>query len=209
MRADTRGAGRPDWLSPLDVSNLRIEDHGLPMQVAALAVLDRAPLADVPGQPRLDAVCAVIEQRLHLAPRLRQVLYRPRFGLGPPVWADDASFDIRRHVRTRAVAAPGGEAELLALCSELDEQPLSRARPLWEMWLLTGLHDRTAALFVRLHHVVADGVAAMAMIGALLDPAPGAPAPDQPPWLPVPRPGAPELREPGGSHARPAARRRP
>jgi diacylglycerol O-acyltransferase / wax synthase len=55
------------------------------------------------------------------------------------MWADAAGFDIRPHVRTRAIPAPGGEAELLDVCSELNEQPLNRARPLWEMWLLTGL----------------------------------------------------------------------
>ncbi len=61
------------------------------------------------------------------------------------------------------------------------------------MWLLTGLHDRDVGLFIRFHHVVADGVAALAMIGALLDPAPDVLAPDPPPWVPVPRPGAREL----------------
>lgn len=175
------------------MSNLRVEDHGLPMHVAALAILTGASLVDAPGQPRRNAVCAVLEQRLHLVPRLRQVLYRPRIGLGPLVWVDDADFDIRQHVRTRAVAAPGGEAELLDACSELDEQPLSRARPLWEMWLLTGLRDGDVGLFIRLHHVVADGVAAVAMIGALFDPAPDMPALDPPPWVPAPRPGTREL----------------
>ena len=32
-------ASRLKRLSPLDVSNLRVEDHGLPMHVAALAIL--------------------------------------------------------------------------------------------------------------------------------------------------------------------------
>lgn len=185
--------GRPEWLSPLDLSNLRVEDHGSPMHVAALAILEGAALVDASGQPRLTAMRAVVEQRLHLAPRLRQVVFRPRLGLGPPVWADDTRFDIRQHVRTWAVPAPGSEPELLELCAELNEQPLDRARPLWEMWLLTGLPGSKVGLLIRLHHVVADGVAAGAMIGALLDPAPGAPAPDPPPWKPAPVPGGREL----------------
>src|SRR6266516_6179567 len=86
-------------LTPLDVSNLRIERHGLPMNVAALAMLEGRVLLDAPGGLALEAIRVRIEQRLHPASRLRQRLYRPGFGFGAPVWVDDASFDISRHVR--------------------------------------------------------------------------------------------------------------
>jgi diacylglycerol O-acyltransferase / wax synthase len=96
-------------LTPLDVSNLRIERRGLPTNVAALGVLEPRALLDSSGELALDAIRPRIEHRLHLAPRLRQRLYWPSFGFGAPVWADDASFDISRHVRTRALAARGSE----------------------------------------------------------------------------------------------------
>jgi len=94
-------------LTPLDVSNLLIERHGLPMNVAALAILEGGAVLDASGELALKAIKARIEQRLHLAPRLRQRLYRPGFGFGAPVWVDDASFGISRHVRTRPVPAGG------------------------------------------------------------------------------------------------------
>jgi diacylglycerol O-acyltransferase len=184
---------RLERLGPLDISNLRVEDHGLPMHVAALAVLEQAPLLDAAGQLRLDALRGHVEQRLHLAPRLRQVLYRPRAGLGAPVWVDHAPFDIREHVRTRAVPAPGNEATLLDVCAELNEPPLDRSRPLWELWLLTGLAGGEVGLLIRFHHVLADGIAALTMIGALLDATPDARALVAPPWAPRPLPGMPEL----------------
>jgi WS/DGAT/MGAT family acyltransferase len=177
-------------VSPLDVSNLRVEERGLPMHVAALAVVEEAPLLDASGQLRLDRLRDHLDQRLHLAPRLRQVLYFPRLGLGPPAWVDHAGFDIREHVRTRAVAAPGDEAALLEVCAELNEPPLDRSRPLWELWVLTGRAGGQVGLLVRFHHVLADGIAALAMIGALLDPSPTALAPVAPPWAPRPAPGA-------------------
>jgi diacylglycerol O-acyltransferase / wax synthase len=130
----------------------------------------------------------MLEQRLDLAPRLRQVSYRPRFGLGPPLWVDDAGFDIRKHVRTRAVPAPGHEETLLTVCAQLNEPPLDRSRPLWERWVLTGLPDGNVAFLIRLHHVVADGIAALALIGALFDVAPDAPAPAPQRWLSRPMP---------------------
>jgi hypothetical protein len=85
---------------------------------------------------------------------------------------DDAGFDIREHVRTREISAPGDEATLLKVCAELNEPQLDRSRPLWEMWVLTGLADGHVGLLFRLHHVVADGIAALALIGALFDMAP-------------------------------------
>ncbi|HZD68000.1 MAG TPA: wax ester/triacylglycerol synthase family O-acyltransferase [Actinomycetes bacterium] len=194
QRADgSARAGPLERLSPLDVSNLRVEDHGLPMHVAALAILEAAPLLDAAGQLRLDALREHLERRLHLAPRLRQVLSRPRFGLGPPLWVDAAAFDIREHVRTRAIPAPGDEAGLLEVCSQLNQPPLDRSRPLWELWLLTGLADGTVGLLIRLHHVVADGIAALALMGALFDAVPDAPSPVAQPWMPRPVPGAWEL----------------
>ena len=155
--------------TPLDVSNLRVEGHGLPMNVAALVMFESGQLLDASGQLALDAIRARIEGRLHLAPRLRQRLYWPGLGLGPPVWVDDASFEIARHVRTRTLPAGGDETALLAACVELNDRPFDRAHPLWEIWFLTeGLEGRVSML-VRFHHVLADGLAALVLLGVLFD----------------------------------------
>jgi diacylglycerol O-acyltransferase / wax synthase len=185
-------------LTPLDVSNLRIERHGLPMNVAALAILEGRVLPGAPGGLALEAIRAKIEQRLHLAPRLRQRLYRPGFSLGAPVWVDDASFDISRHVRTRAVPAGGGEEALLATCVELNDRPFDQAHPLWEIWLLTGAPAGHVSMLIRFHHVLADGIAALLLLGTLFDPAPldsAAEAPESkgPPWTARPIPTRSEL----------------
>jgi diacylglycerol O-acyltransferase / wax synthase len=186
-------AGRLERLSPVDAASMRVESHGRPMNVAALGVADGASLLDAAGRLRLEEVRADVERRLHLAPRLRQVLLRPRPGLGPPAWADDPRFDIRRHVRARPVPAPRDEAALLAVCSELNQPALDRSRPLWELWLLPGLADGNVGMLFRLHHAVADGIAAIALMGALFEAAPGTPPPPAPPWRPKPAPGAWQL----------------
>lgn len=67
-------------LGPLDVSNLRVERHGLPMNVAALAILEDAPLRDASGELASEVIKARMERRLHRAPWLRQRLDAPRFG---------------------------------------------------------------------------------------------------------------------------------
>jgi diacylglycerol O-acyltransferase / wax synthase len=168
-----RGTPRLERLTALDASNLRIEDHGVPMHVAALALVDGESLQDASGHLDEETVRAHVENRTLSAPRLRQVLHRTPFGAGPPVWVDDPAFEIGHHLRFHDLGYPAGEATMLDACSELNEAPLNRARPLWEMWVLTGRADGNLALLIRLHHAVADGSAALDLLGVLFDRAAG------------------------------------
>jgi diacylglycerol O-acyltransferase / wax synthase len=118
------------------------EDYGWSSDIGGLATLDGTSLLDRDGRVRIEAVRRQLEQRLHLVPRFRQVLYRPRPGLGWPLWVDAACFDLADHVRVHAVAAPGDQAQLLQACQELARRRLDPARPLWELWLLPGLPER-------------------------------------------------------------------
>lgn len=168
------------------------------MNVAALAILEGRVLLDASGELALEAIRVRIEQRLHLAPRLRQRLYRPGFGFGAPVWVDDASFDVSRHVRTQPVPADGGEEALLATCVELNGRPFDQAHPLWEIWLLTGAPDGHVSMLIRFHHVLADGIAALLLLGTLFDSPPFDSAPEAPesegtPWTARPIPTRSEL----------------
>jgi len=165
-------AGR---ISPMDMGNLRVEEHGMPMHVAALAVLDGAPLLREGGGLRLTDIRTRVEQRIRAVDRLHQLLVWPDGAHRRPVWGAAAHFDIADHVLASSVPPPGDEEALLRLCAELNEPPLDRRRPLWELWLLPGLSDDRVALLLRLHHVVADGTAALDLLSSILDPAPDLP----------------------------------
>ena len=165
-----------------------------PQEVGAVAILDGGTLLDRDGRVRIDAVPALVESRLHLVPRLRQLLYTPERGLGGPLWIDAPAFDVDQHVTVVPVAAPGDEAALLRAVERLRRQRLDRSRPLWRMTLLPGLPDGRIGLYVKVHHAVADGIAAIATIGALLDAVADPPAPPVvPPWRPRLAPTAREL----------------
>ncbi|GGM45147.1 wax ester/triacylglycerol synthase domain-containing protein [Dactylosporangium sucinum] len=159
-------------LSAFDLTNLAVETPDAPMHVGVVAVVDGRPLLDAGGRLRLDEVHARLRDGLGAAPRLRQVVHRPGPLAGRPVWADDPAFRVERHVATAALDPPGGEAELLRLAERLMAAPLDRARPLWYLWIVTGLPERRLAVVVKLHHAVGDGVAAVRLLGALLDPPP-------------------------------------
>jgi diacylglycerol O-acyltransferase len=194
MERDAMTGTRPlERLTASDIFLLLWDDYGWSTDIGGLAILDGANLFDGDGRLKVEAIRAHLEPRLHQVPRFRQLLLRPRLGLGWPLWVDAPHFDLADHVRVHAVAAPGDEARLLEACQELVRRRLDPARPLWELWLLPGLEDRRVGALLRLHHAWADGAAAMAAFGALLDLAPAAPTPVAPPWTPAPLPTASEL----------------
>ena len=168
-------------------------DDRWPQDVGALALLDGSSLIDPVGGIRLDAVRAAIESRLHLVPRSRQLIHYPRRGLGGPFWLDAPDFDLGRHVQVLPLPADSGETTFLNAVERLRRQRLDRSRPLWELWLLPGLSDGRVGLFVRMHHAIGDGRAALSMLAAFLDADPAIPAAPAPWWTPEPPPSARQL----------------
>ncbi|HEX5879658.1 MAG TPA: wax ester/triacylglycerol synthase family O-acyltransferase, partial [Actinomycetota bacterium] len=182
-----------DRLTASDLFMLLWDDHGWSSDIGGLAILDGTGLLDRDGHLRIEAVRRHLEPRLAAVPRLRQLLSRPRLGLGWPLWVDAPCFDLADHIRVHPLGPPADEAQLLEACQELARRRLELARPLWELWLLPGLPQRRVGALLRLHHAVADGAAAAAAFGALLDLTPDAPSPAAPPWTPTPIPTAGEL----------------
>ncbi len=192
-RVPRRDAAGLDRLTGQDLSNLWPERLGWPQEIGVIAVLDGAALFDPDGTFRLAAAREAVAARLHLVPRLRQVVYHPRWGQGRPLWVDDQSFVLADHVRVRPLAPPADLERLLKACAQLRRRPLDRSRPLWQLWLLPGLPGGQVGMFMRLHHVIADGVAGVALVGALLDLDPNALPAAAPAWAPRPVPSASDL----------------
>jgi diacylglycerol O-acyltransferase len=137
------------------------KDPALRSDFCNLTILDRRP-----SDTRMRATA---ERALEAIPRLGQRVVSAPLRIVPPEFADDPTLDINAHMRVVAVPSPGGERELLDLCGQLAEQPLDRARPLWEFTLIEGLEDGRAALLQKLHHTISDGVGALKLSLALVD----------------------------------------
>jgi diacylglycerol O-acyltransferase / wax synthase len=182
-----------DRLTAQDRMGLWPDELGWPLDIGAVAVFDGGRLLDADDRLRIDAVVEAIARRLPGVPRFRQILHTPRRGLGGPLWVDAPAFRVEEHVHAVPVLAPAGEAQLLDTVEALRARPFDRSRPLWQMWFLTGLPDHRVGLYVRLHHAVADGVAGMATLGALLDAEPDPPLPPAVEWTPAPPATAREL----------------
>jgi len=175
-------------LSAQDLMMLWPEELGWSQDIGALAILDGRRLRDADGRFLIETARDEIRRRLHLVPRFRQLLYRPRFGLGWPLWVDAPSVDLAEHVRVFPLEAPADESRLLLACEALRHRRLDRSRPLWEMWFLPGLADGRVGLFMKLHHAIADGVAGIAALGAFVDLVPDPPRTSGPPWTPAAMP---------------------
>ncbi len=91
--------------------------------------------------------------------------------LRPPHWEDDEDFSLERHLHRVTLAAPGGDEELQAFVTAHLSKPLPRDRALWEMHLIDGYGDG-AAIYSRLHHSMADGIALTQVLLSLTDESP-------------------------------------
>jgi diacylglycerol O-acyltransferase / wax synthase len=156
----------PDRLSPLDASFLHIEDDVSHMHIASVAIFEGP-------EPPFGDVVAMVESKLPLVPRYRQIVRTVPLELGRPVWVDDPHFNMEYHLRHTALPSPGGEGELRRLVGRVMAQQLDRARPLWEIWVVQGLEDGRWAMLSKAHHALVDGVSGTDLLAVLMDASPG------------------------------------
>lgn len=157
-----------ETLSRQDQANLLVEAPDTPMHMAVLTVFEGRG-ADLPADQHLDRLRDHVRSRLDLLPELRRVLHGGRFPGRPPVWSEDRGFRVEEHVLGARVASPGGDDQLLAATADLLECLLDRTRPLWEMWLLTGLSGGRWATLLKMHHSLTDGYGMLQMALAIFD----------------------------------------
>ena len=177
-----------DRLTGLDASFLHLEDGASHMHVAGVMIFEGSP-------PPYDDLLEAIERRLGLVPRYRQRLAFVPLGQGRPKWVDDPHLNLRYHVRSTALPAPGSEQQLKDLAGRVFAQQLDRDKPLWEIWLVEGLEGDRFAMLSKTHHALVDGVSGVDIMSVLFDtsPDPAAPTDTGERWLPRPLPSPVEL----------------
>jgi len=153
-------------LSGLDASFLALESPSQAGHVASLAIYDMPECAEDSIFPQL---CRALGPRIARLAPLRQRLVTVPFELDLPYWVEDPAFELDYHLRHVSVPPPGRDAQLAELVARLHSQPLDRARPLWEMYVIEGLEHGRFALYTKVHHAAVDGMGGMALVAALAD----------------------------------------
>lgn len=151
-------------LSALEAGFLEAEDADphISLAIGGIAIMDGPP------EPQ-DVLMATLADRLVAIPRFTQVLRIPPLRYRAPQWEPDRNFDIDHHVRRVAVPIPGDDAALFELVADIMARRLDRERPLWECWVIEGLDGDRWAILVKLHHCIADGIAATNILTRLFD----------------------------------------
>ena len=152
-------------LSPSDMSSLLAERGPIHVHVGGTTVMEGDP-------PTYEELLAHVDSRLALVPRFRQRVTEVPLGLSNPMWADDADFDLRWHVRHSALPRSGTMAQLRELVGRVMSQPLDFSRPLWQLYMIEGLEGGRHAVISKTHHALVDGVSAIDVGTILLDPNP-------------------------------------
>jgi WS/DGAT/MGAT family acyltransferase len=110
-----------------------------------------------------------IERATRAIPRLRQHVVSNPASIAPPRWEADPSFDLRYHVRWQRAPGAGTVRDVLDFAGPVVMSGFDRARPLWELYVLEGLEGGRAALVMKLHHSLSDGVGLVRMTEAMVE----------------------------------------
>jgi diacylglycerol O-acyltransferase len=154
-------------LTSLDSQFLALETPRQSGHVASVAILDTSTTPT--GTLTLGDIQALIADRLPLLPPLRWRLQEVPLGLDYPYWVDDIDFDLDFHVRELGLPKPGSDEQLAEQVARIVSRPLDRAKPLWELYLISGLRSGHTAMLTKIHHAVIDGMSGAEILGLLLD----------------------------------------
>nr|WP_281414795.1 wax ester/triacylglycerol synthase domain-containing protein [Sphingopyxis soli] len=162
------------------VRRLRPDDHFMilsetdasPMHVGALIILD-VPLD---AQEGLAAVLRrQLADRLPATPLLVRLHEAPD-GYDSDVWADIARADLETLVAAEPHDGAWNEAELYDAVASLNMRRLDLSGPPFAAHVFEQLTAGGSAIYLKVHHSVADGIGFQAILGLLSDAAPPATA---------------------------------
>ena len=158
-------------LSGSDAMFLQFERGNNFMHVASLAIYD--PSTAPGGGVRFKDVLRFFASRLEQFPQFRRRLVTVPLSLDRPYWIEDPSFDVEFHVRHIALPHPGDWRQLCIQVARIHSRPLDRSKPLWEAYVIEGLHNipgvpkGSFALYTKMHHAIIDGESGTELLKAL------------------------------------------
>jgi diacylglycerol O-acyltransferase / wax synthase len=133
------------------------------------------------------SIRAVYDRASRVVVRLRQKVVVPTLPIAPPEWVVDPHFDLDLHIREVTLPNDGRLRDLLDIAQPILAAPFDLSRPLWELHIVTGLHEAgEAALLLKTHHAVMDGMAAVELFKQIFDFTPTPDRGDGP--IPAPEP---------------------
>ena len=129
--------------------------------IVALVMLDRAPdWAEV--RARVGGLTEAV-------PRLRSRAVTRAPGRGRPQFVVDDTFNLDTHLRRIRLPEHGTQRDLLDMAQVMATSGFDPALPLWEAVLVEDVDGDRAALVLKVHHALIDGVGGLAVLAHLFD----------------------------------------
>jgi diacylglycerol O-acyltransferase / wax synthase len=119
--------------------------------------------------PDMARLVARMGRAMAAAPRLRQCVIEPTHPFTTPHWSDDPNPDPSHHLRQVTLDRPGSIDQLTDFAAGVLAEPFDRSRPLWQFWVVDGLADGGAALVLKMHHTITDGVGGVRLWEQFID----------------------------------------
>ena len=136
-------------------------DPTLRSTVVAVAWLDQSPDWDMLG--------VKLEQATRLVPLFRKRVIEPPGRLATPRWTVDDEFDMTWHLRRIDAPAPHTPQTVVEFARHEAMSAFDHSRPLWKFTLVEGMEDGRAALVMKLHHSLTDGLGGIQLALLLFD----------------------------------------
>ena len=153
-------------LGGVDAAFLHLETPDTPMHVASLHLFDLPPGYRGDFHARVKRQMA---RRVHLAPIFERRLAPMPLQLANPAWIRAGAADLDYHVQRVTLPPPGTLAQLEDCAARLHGELLDRSRPLWRLYVIDGLQSGQVGYYIKAHHAVLDGQAAVLVARALFD----------------------------------------
>lgn len=158
-------------LETLDALMLAGEMFGSAMHVGIMLIFSAPDDAD---EGYVDALYTDSLTGSHrLDPRLRRYPHRGLDTGGIWMWRDAAEVDLRAHVHRTTLPTGSGVDDLWRFVSAVHSERLEMSVPLWTSHLIDGFDDGRFAIYIKVHHIVIDGVGGLQMITDSLSTDPG------------------------------------
>src|SRR5271166_3684218 len=148
---------RSERIAPVDTWWLRMDrPHNL-MTIVTVWILE--------GPVALDRLENQLGERHLTYRRYRQ---KVEFARGGPYWRDDPHLYLAHHIKRVRLPGRGGKEALERFAGDLASEPLDFNHPLWTIHIVEE-YEGGAAVVLRWHHAMADGVALIGVTMALVD----------------------------------------
>lgn len=150
-------------MAGFDAGFLYMETPSVHMHTLKIAVLE--PSED----NTFDNLIEKLTERLRLLPPMRRRIVTIPLSLYHPLLISQPQIEPDRHFFRHDIGGDGTMRDLEEVIGSICSVPLDRGAPMWELHLCEGLADGKVAVVGKIHHAVADGLAANAMIANIMD----------------------------------------